>query len=34
LVLFPIVWIFCKLDALLFWCGGYMLIAKATANKN
>jgi hypothetical protein len=32
-VIFPLVWLFCKLDGLLFWSSGYMLIAKARSNK-
>lgn len=32
-LIYPIFWFFSKLDALLFWCSGYMLIAKAKTNK-
>jgi SAM-dependent methyltransferase len=32
-LIYPIVWLFGKLDMLLAWCSGYMLIVKATINK-
>jgi SAM-dependent methyltransferase len=32
-LIFPLVWLFSKLDVLLFWCSGYMLVAKARSNK-
>lgn len=32
-LIYPVVWIFSKLDALLFFASGYMLIAKSTVNK-
>jgi ubiquinone/menaquinone biosynthesis C-methylase UbiE len=31
---YPLLWLIAKLDGLLFWTSGYMLIAKATVNKN
>lgn len=33
-LVYPMVWIFAKLDGLLFWSSGYMLIVKATTIKN
>jgi hypothetical protein len=30
---YPLLWLVAKLDGLLFWTSGYMLIAKATINK-
>jgi hypothetical protein len=33
-LLYPLFWFVAKLDALLFWTKGYMLIAKAKVNKN
>lgn len=32
-LIYPVVWIFCKLDSLLFFQSGYMLILKAKVNK-
>jgi len=32
-LIYPLVWILAKLDILLLWCSGYMLIAKARTNK-
>ncbi len=32
-VIYPILWLFGKLDGLLFWKSGYMLLAKAKINK-
>ena len=32
-LIYPVVWVFAKLDHLLFFASGYMLIAKATVNK-
>lgn len=32
-LIYPVVWFLVKLDMLLFWCSGYMLIAKAKINK-
>lgn len=32
-IIYPMVWLFAKLDNLLFWCSGYMLIVKARINK-
>jgi hypothetical protein len=32
-LIYPVVWFFSKLDALLFFVSGYMLIVKATVNK-
>ena len=32
-LIYPMLWFFSKLDALLFWRSGYMLIAKAKINK-
>ena len=31
--IYPIVWLFSRLDNLLFWCSGYMMIVKATVLK-
>jgi SAM-dependent methyltransferase len=31
---YPLLWLVAKLDGLLFWTSGYMLIAKATINKS
>lgn len=32
-LIYPVVWIFSKLDAVLFFCSGYMLLVKARVNK-
>jgi len=32
--IYPVVWVFAKLDMMLLWCSGYMLIAKAKINKS
>jgi SAM-dependent methyltransferase len=31
---YPVVWLLGKLDLLLFWCSGYMLIVRATIDKS
>jgi SAM-dependent methyltransferase len=33
-LIYPVVWFFGKLDVLLFWCTGYMLIVRATSSKS
>jgi SAM-dependent methyltransferase len=33
-LIYPVVWFFGKLDLLLFWCTGYMLIVKTTISKS
>jgi SAM-dependent methyltransferase len=33
-LIYPVVWLFGKLDMSLAWCSGYMLIAKATITKS
>ena len=32
-LIYPLLWFFGKLDLLLFWCTGYMLIVRAVVNK-
>lgn len=32
-LIYPVVWMFAKMDLLLFWCTGYMLIVKAKTTK-
>lgn len=32
-IIYPVVWFFAKLDVLLFWCSGYMMIFKTRVNK-
>ena len=32
-LLYPVLWFVSRLDTLLFWCSGYMLVAKAMVNK-
>jgi predicted SAM-dependent methyltransferase len=32
--IYPVVWVFARLDLMLVWCSGYMLIAKAKTNKS
>jgi SAM-dependent methyltransferase len=32
--IYPVVWVFARLDLMLVWCSGYMLIAKAKPNKS
>lgn len=31
-LIYPLAWFMVRLDMLLFWCSGYMLIIRATAN--
>ena len=33
-LIYPVVWFFGKLDVLLFWCTGYMLIVRTTISKS
>ena len=33
-LIYPLLWFFSKLDLLLFWCSGYMLIVKTNVSKN
>jgi 2-polyprenyl-3-methyl-5-hydroxy-6-metoxy-1,4-benzoquinol methylase len=33
-LIYPLLWFFGKLDLLLFWCSGYMLIVKTKVSKN
>lgn len=33
-VIYPVIWFFAKLDRILFWCSGYMMIVKVKSVKN